>query len=273
MASAASPTAHDQASGSDEPPPKRPRLDEDLHGVEPMLASSSQSSSSSTAATAPAVRPQTPPAAPLPPGEETSPRTIRREIEKLQQELEQLKAKAAKYEAVVDDPTQPKEERDEARTDLRLKEQQILAVQSQLATERQRLQFAERSSLENSSKRRRRVDVETPPGVVEFWDALRTNTDVLKASEVLDLKANVLGDPDEGTKIFVRQSYLDLHKEVQATLRDNRHFVLLGTPGIGKTFFRLLPASPFCQGGPHGGLLRRPLEGCVPVFQRRSSTG
>ena len=91
-------------------------------------------------------------------------------------------------------------------------------------------------------------------GLTEYWKALMGIVEKGKdftVGEILDFKVRILGDKKLPTKIMVRRCYLDLLKFViQITGRDKvtalqpSSTLILGTPGIGKSFFGhfLVPA-------------------------------
>ncbi|KAF0774649.1 hypothetical protein AaE_001650 [Aphanomyces astaci] len=85
------------------------------------------------------------------------------------------------------------------------------------------------------------VDVPMLPGtpaLVAFWKALGA---VVEANAVVTLPKEIylFGDPALGSQLFVRPCYPPLWKLCWKSIHDPLfpHLVILGNPGIGKTFF------------------------------------
>ncbi|RLO08189.1 hypothetical protein DYB28_004230 [Aphanomyces astaci] len=80
-----------------------------------------------------------------------------------------------------------------------------------------------------------------PPALVAFWRALRTDHTVVEANAVVKLPEGIhlLGDPALGSQVCIRPCYPPLLKLCWEIIHDPKspHLVILGNPGIGKTFF------------------------------------
>jgi len=77
--------------------------------------------------------------------------------------------------------------------------------------------------------------------VADFWTALRTYSGPVEANNVIQLPNTVfiLGEPTIGSSIYIRPCYPLLLKESLKAVQTNesRNLIILGTPGIGKTYF------------------------------------
>ena len=73
----------------------------------------------------------------------------------------------------------------------------------------------------------------------EFWNALITCETPIEENHVIQLPANVfiLGNPNLGSSIFIRPCYPELLATALAIIANTPHLVILGNPGIGKTYF------------------------------------
>jgi hypothetical protein len=82
-----------------------------------------------------------------------------------------------------------------------------------------------------------------PPALVAFWEAFLAVPTEIQADAVVVLPEGVflLGDPTQGSRIFIRRCYpplLDVSwKFIHDKATETPHLVILGNPGIGKTFF------------------------------------
>ena len=82
-----------------------------------------------------------------------------------------------------------------------------------------------------------------PPALVAFWEALRNNRTEVKADAMIALPEGtyLLGNVTMGSRIYIRHCYPDLWTLCWEMIHDEvnklPHLVILGNPGIGKTFF------------------------------------
>lgn len=82
-----------------------------------------------------------------------------------------------------------------------------------------------------------------PPALVAFWEALVDNDTEVKADALIELPQDtyILGDPTLGSRIYIRHCYRALWDLCFERIHDEKlntpHLVILGNPGIGKTFF------------------------------------
>ncbi|KAF0704419.1 hypothetical protein DYB28_008092 [Aphanomyces astaci] len=80
-----------------------------------------------------------------------------------------------------------------------------------------------------------------PPALVAFWKALQDYSTLVVADAILELPvgAFLLGYPALGLKVYIRPCYPPLWKVCWKLIQDPKspHLVILGNPGIGKTFF------------------------------------
>ncbi|TMW57981.1 hypothetical protein Poli38472_013455 [Pythium oligandrum] len=85
-----------------------------------------------------------------------------------------------------------------------------------------------------------------PPELVAFWNALATCTTAIEVDALIKLAegAYLLGDSSLGSSIYVRHCYPQLLDHCWKVIHDEStgipHIVVLGNPGIGKTFFGYL---------------------------------
>ena len=79
------------------------------------------------------------------------------------------------------------------------------------------------------------------PAIASFWAAFRNYSIPLKGNTLIQLPDNVfiLGNVSIGSTIFIRPCYPDLFKISLSIVQsvNIRHLVILGNPGIGKTYF------------------------------------
>jgi hypothetical protein len=79
--------------------------------------------------------------------------------------------------------------------------------------------------------------------LLKFWDAFRNYSDPIKQYKLIELPAGVfiLGNPLIGSSIYVRPCYpklLEMSLSIVASEKHKtRHLIILGTSGIGKTYF------------------------------------
>ncbi|CAK4118136.1 unnamed protein product [Aphanomyces euteiches] len=82
-----------------------------------------------------------------------------------------------------------------------------------------------------------------PPALVAFWQAFQNDKTDLKAGALVDLPQAtfLLGDSTLGSRLYIRHCYPALWEYCLKTIHDEKmnspHLVILGNPGIGKTFF------------------------------------
>eukprot|EP00644_Phytophthora_capsici_P018323 jgi/Phyca11/131973/e_gw1.125.9.1 len=82
-----------------------------------------------------------------------------------------------------------------------------------------------------------------PPPLVRFWRALQGDRTEFKADAVLTLPEGtfLLGNPMLGSRIYIRHCYPRLWQVCLKMINDEAmntpHLVILGNPGIGKTYF------------------------------------
>ncbi|KAH9180159.1 hypothetical protein AeNC1_017197 [Aphanomyces euteiches] len=80
-----------------------------------------------------------------------------------------------------------------------------------------------------------------PPALVAFWQAFQNDKTDLKAGALVELPQGtfLLGDSRLGSRLYIRHCYPALWKLCQERISDKEtpHLVILGNPGIGKTFF------------------------------------
>jgi hypothetical protein len=79
------------------------------------------------------------------------------------------------------------------------------------------------------------------PAVSAFWDALKNYSDTIDTNTLFQLPSNVsiLGNNSIGSSIFIRSCYPELLEITLSVVPtpSTRHMIILGNPGIGKTFF------------------------------------
>jgi hypothetical protein len=75
----------------------------------------------------------------------------------------------------------------------------------------------------------------------KFWDAFKKYSNPIQKNTVVQLPKNVfiLGDESIGSSIFIRPCYPKLLETAISIVesKDIRHLIILGNPGIGKTYF------------------------------------
>ncbi|GMF31914.1 unnamed protein product [Phytophthora lilii] len=82
-----------------------------------------------------------------------------------------------------------------------------------------------------------------PPALVAFWEAFLNDRTEVKADALVELPQDtyLLGDSTLGSRIYIRHCYPELWKVCWKMIHDEAmntpHLVILGNPGIGKTFF------------------------------------
>ncbi|POM74956.1 Crinkler (CRN) family protein [Phytophthora palmivora] len=82
-----------------------------------------------------------------------------------------------------------------------------------------------------------------PPALVAFWKAFLNDRTEVKADALIELPRDtyLLGTSTLGSRIYIRHCYPELWKLCQQMIHDKAtntpHLVILGNPGIGKTFF------------------------------------
>ena len=83
--------------------------------------------------------------------------------------------------------------------------------------------------------------VRSDEAVSAFWNAFKNCSDPIQENQVIQLPRDVfiLGNPIIGSSIFIRPCYPKLLEIVFSIIKDpaTPHLDILGTPGIGKTFF------------------------------------
>ena len=82
-----------------------------------------------------------------------------------------------------------------------------------------------------------------PPALVQFWKAFLNDRTEVKADVLIELPRGtyIMGDSTLGSRIYIRHCYLELWKLCHQLIHDKNmntpHLVILGNPGIGKTYF------------------------------------
>ena len=98
-----------------------------------------------------------------------------------------------------------------------------------------RLDVAQQANMPASSV------MQSPPGLSEFWNEFKTCPSAIQENEVIQLPADVfiLGNSSLGSSIFVRPCYPKLLATALSIIETpgTPHLVILGNPGIGKTYF------------------------------------
>ncbi|KAG9412998.1 hypothetical protein AC1031_016018 [Aphanomyces cochlioides] len=85
-----------------------------------------------------------------------------------------------------------------------------------------------------------------PPALVALWKAFRNDKTNLKAGALVELPqaTYLLGSSTLGSRLYIRHCYPALWEYCLKTILDEKmntpHLVILGNPGIGKTFFGFL---------------------------------
>uniref|UniRef100_A0AAV1TNA3 Crinkler effector protein N-terminal domain-containing protein n=1 Tax=Peronospora matthiolae TaxID=2874970 RepID=A0AAV1TNA3_9STRA len=85
-----------------------------------------------------------------------------------------------------------------------------------------------------------------PPLLVDFWNALRTDTTEIAENAMIALPEGtfILGKPSLGSRIYIRHCYPRLWHVCWHALHraedEKSRLVILGNPGIGKTYFGYL---------------------------------
>ena len=74
--------------------------------------------------------------------------------------------------------------------------------------------------------------------LTDFWMALKASETVIESNQLIQLPKTVfiLGNPKLGSSIFIRKCYPPLLSIALSTVQSS-NLVILGNPGIGKTFF------------------------------------
>ena len=79
------------------------------------------------------------------------------------------------------------------------------------------------------------------PAITAFWDAFKNYLDTIEANTVVQLPKNVsiLGNNSIGSSIYIRPCYPELFQTSLSIVQsaETRHLIILGNPGIGKTYF------------------------------------
>ncbi|KAJ3095801.1 hypothetical protein HDU96_001034, partial [Phlyctochytrium bullatum] len=79
------------------------------------------------------------------------------------------------------------------------------------------------------------------PAITAFWAAFTNYSDTIEANTVVQLPENVfiLGNYSIGTSMYIRPCYPGLFQTSLAIVQsaDIQHLIILGNPGIGKTYF------------------------------------
>ncbi|KAJ3307751.1 hypothetical protein HDV04_002613 [Boothiomyces sp. JEL0838] len=77
--------------------------------------------------------------------------------------------------------------------------------------------------------------------VTAFWNAFSNHSGAIEANSVIHLPSSVfiLGEANLGSSLFIRPCYPKLLEIALSILQcdDTRHLIILGNPGIGKTYF------------------------------------
>lgn len=79
------------------------------------------------------------------------------------------------------------------------------------------------------------------PTVSAFWNAFKACTTPIEENQVIQLPTNIyiLGNPNFGSSVFIRHCYPKLLETALSIIETpgTPHLVILGNPGIGKTYF------------------------------------
>ncbi|KAJ3249922.1 hypothetical protein HK103_004236, partial [Boothiomyces macroporosus] len=79
------------------------------------------------------------------------------------------------------------------------------------------------------------------PAINAFWAAFTNYSDTIEPNTVVQLPENVfiLGNDSIGSSIYIRPCYPELYQTSLSIVQsaDIRHLIILGNPGIGKTYF------------------------------------
>jgi hypothetical protein len=83
--------------------------------------------------------------------------------------------------------------------------------------------------------------IQSPPAISTFWNAFKACTTPIEENQVIQLPTNVyiLGNPTLGSSVFIRHCYPKLLATALSIIETpgTPHLVILGNPGIGKTYF------------------------------------
>ncbi|KAJ3254311.1 hypothetical protein HK103_007282 [Boothiomyces macroporosus] len=81
----------------------------------------------------------------------------------------------------------------------------------------------------------------SPPALSDFWNAFKACTTPIVENNVIQLPNNIfiLGNQTLGSSIFIRHCYPKLLHDALSIIETHEypHLVILGNPGIGKTYF------------------------------------
>ena len=83
--------------------------------------------------------------------------------------------------------------------------------------------------------------IQSPTAISTFWNAFKACTTQIIENQVIQLPTNVyiLGNPTLGSSVFIRHCYPKLLATALSIIETpgTPHLVILGNPGIGKTYF------------------------------------
>ncbi|KAG6942282.1 hypothetical protein JG688_00018216 [Phytophthora aleatoria] len=110
--------------------------------------------------------------------------------------------------------------------------------------------------------------------LVAFWNALRRIPTQIIADAVIALPEGtiILGDSTQGSRIYIRRCCSQLWEVCWKMIHDKAtnttHLVILGNPGIGKTFFWLCNLAASCSCWSDGCLWEWRIQEAFLVFSR-----